>query len=108
MLLRELSSYIHIPGNIAIYILSTLLTSAFATLAVRPQRPSLVACTFDSSFLLHAALATLQMLGAEALNLAGLVVCTKLHASRTGTQDALTRSDGAVVTTASVINRAKI
>lgn len=84
------------------------LTSALAAFAVWSERPALVAGTLNSGLLLHAALAALEMLGAEALNLAGLVVGTQLHASWAGAQDALTRCDGTVVAAASIIHRAKI
>lgn len=84
------------------------LTSALAALTVWPERPALIAGTFNSGLLLHAALAALQMLGAEALDLAGLVVSTQLHASWAGAQDALTRSDGTVVAAATIIHRTKI
>lgn len=84
------------------------LTSALAALAVWSERPALVAGTLNSGLLLHAALAALEMLGAEVLNLAGLVVGIQLHASWAGAQDALTRCDGTVVAAASIIHRAKI
>lgn len=88
--------------------LALYLTRALAALIVRFQSPALVAGTLDGGFLLDAALTTLQVLGAEALDLAGLVIRAELHASRAGAQDALPGGDSAVMATAAVLQRAQV
>lgn len=79
------------------------LTGAFAALHVRLKLPSLVAGALDAGFLLFTLLATLEVFGAEALDLAGLVVSSELHAQRTRAHEALPRYDAAVVTTAAIV-----
>lgn len=85
-----------------------VLTGALATLVVGFQSPALVAGALDGGFLLDAALTTLQVLGAEALDLAGLVIRAELHAGRAGAQDALAGGDGAVMAAAAVLHRAQV
>lgn len=70
---------------------------------VRLQGPALVAGTLDCGLLLEAALAALEVFGAEALDLACLVVRAQLHTRWTRAQDAFTRGDGAVMAAASVL-----
>lgn len=48
------------------------------------------------------------MLGAEALDLAGLVIRAELHASGAGAEDALARGDGAVMAAAAILQRAQV
>lgn len=79
------------------------ITSAFATLHVRLQLPALIARALDAGFLLLALLATLEMFGTEALDLASLVVGSQLHAEGTRAHEALPRYDAAVVATATVV-----
>lgn len=85
-----------------------IITSAFAAFHVSLQFPALVAGTLDAGFLLLALLAALEMLGAEALDLAGLVVGSQLHTQRTRAHEALPGNDGAVVTAASVVQRTQV
>lgn len=80
-----------------------IFTSAFAAFHIRLQFPALIAGTLDTGFLLLALLATLQVLGAEALDLAGLVVSSQFHTQRTRAHEALPGDDGAVVAAASVV-----
>ena len=82
---------------------SFFLTDTFAALHVSLQLPTFVAGTLDTGFFLLALLATLEVFGAEALDLAGLVVCSQLHAKGTRTHEALPRNDAAVVTTTTII-----
>lgn len=56
------------------------LTRALAVLHVGLQLPTLVAGTFHAELVLLAALAALEVFGAEALDLTGLVVGPQLHA----------------------------
>lgn len=83
-------------------------TGALAALVVRFQSPTLVAGTLDGGFLLDAALTTLQVLGAEALDLAGLVIRAEFHPSWAGAQDALAGGDGTVMAAATVLQRAQV
>lgn len=55
-------------------------TCALAALHVRLQLPAFVAGALDAVLVLLAPLAALEVLGAEALDLAGLVVGPELHA----------------------------
>lgn len=84
------------------------LTSAFAALHVRLQLPALVAGAFDAGFLLLALLATLEVFGTEALDVAGLVVDSQLHAQGTRAHEALPRNDAAVVATATVVQSTQV
>lgn len=77
---------------------TSIFTSAVAALLVRVQGPALVAGTLDIELVLDAALAALEVFGAEALDLAGLVVRAHLHAHRAQAHDALPGRDAAVVT----------
>lgn len=78
-------------------------TGAFAAFHIGLQFPTVIAGTLDTGFLLLALLATLEVLGAEALDLAGLVVGSQLHTQRTRAHEALPGNDGAVVAAASVV-----
>lgn len=84
------------------------ITSAFAALHVRLQLPAFIAGALDAGFFLLALLATLEVFGTEALDLAGLVVSSQLHAQGTRTHEALPRNDAAVVATATVIQCTQI
>lgn len=83
-------------------------TSAFAALHVRLQFPALIAGALDTGFLLFAFLATLEVLGTEALDLAGLVVSSQFHAQGTRAHEALPRNDAAVVATATIVQSAQV
>lgn len=83
-------------------------TSAFAALHVRLQFPALVAGALDAGFLLFAFLATLEVLGTEALDMAGLVVSSQFHAQGTRAHEALPRNDAAVVATATIVQCAQV
>lgn len=48
------------------------------------------------------------MLGAEALDLAGLVVGSQFHTQRTRAHEAFAGNDGAVVAAASVVQRTQV
>lgn len=102
------------PGGAEIHLMDILnphfksLTGALAALVVGFQSPALVAGALDGGFLLDAALTTLQMFGAEALDLAGFVIGAELHAGRAGAQDALAGGDGAVMAAAAVLHRAQV
>lgn len=79
-------------------------TSTFAALHVSLKLPALVTWTLDAGFLLLALLATLEVFGTKALDLAGLVVSSQLHAQGTRAHEALSRNDAAVVTTTTVVH----
>lgn len=85
-----------------------IFTSAFAAFHIGLQLPSLIAGTLDAGFLLLALLATLEMLGAEALDLARLVVGSQFHSQRTRAHEALPGNDGAVVAAAAVVQRTQV
>lgn len=84
------------------------LTGAFAALHVRLQLPALVAGALDTRFLLFTLLATLEMFGAKALDVAGLVVSSQLHAQRTRTHEAFPGNNAAVVTTTPIAQRTQV
>lgn len=96
---------VELPRHIQVFITKCpfILTSTFAALHVSLKLPALVTGTLDAGFLLLALLATLEVFGTEALDLAGLVVSPQLHAQGTRAHVALSRNDGAVVTTATVV-----
>lgn len=79
------------------------ITSAFAALHVRLQLPALVAGALDAGLLLLAPLATLEVFGTEALDMAGLVVSSQFHTQGTRAHEALPRNDAAIVATATVV-----
>lgn len=85
-----------------------ILTGAFAALHISLKLPALVTGALDAGFLLLALLATLEVSGTEALDLAGLVVSSQIHAQGTGTHEALSRNDAAVMTTAAVVQCAQV
>lgn len=91
---------VHITSLVLLHYLN--LTGTLAALMIGFQSPALITGTLDSCFVLDAALTTLQVLGAEALDLAGLVISAELHASRAGAQDALSGGDSAVMAAAAV------
>ena len=84
------------------------LTCALAVLLVGLQLPALVAGTLDGEFVLLTALAALQVFRTEALDLAGFVIDAQLHPQRTGADHALSWGHGAVVTTATIVQRAQV
>lgn len=96
------------PSSFAITASAWPLTLAFAAFHVGLQLPALVTRAFHAELVLLAALAALQMFGAEALDLTGLVVRPQLHAQRTGADDALAGSHGAVMAAVAVVHRAQI
>lgn len=81
----------------------SFLTCTCAALHVRVQLPAFVAGALDAELLLLTFLAALKVFGTKALNLAGLIVSSQLHAQRTGTHEPLTRNDAAVVTATSIV-----
>ena len=84
------------------------LTRALAALHVGLQLPALVAGTLDAGLLLLAPLATLEVFGAEALDLARLVVGAQLHAQGARAHEAFPGDDAAVVATATVVHGAEV
>lgn len=88
--------------------LSLCLTSALAALLVVVQDPALIAGALDAEFVLLAALAAFEVLGAEALDLARLVVAAQFHAQRARAQDAFAGRNCAVVATAAVKELAQV
>ena len=84
------------------------LTQAAAALAVRLQHPALIAGALHTELVLVALLAALEVLGAVALDLAGVVVRPQLHAQRARAHNAFARCHRAVVTAATVIERALV
>lgn len=84
------------------------ITSAFAAFHVSLQLPALVAGALDAGFFLLAPLAALQVFGTEALDLAGLVVCSQFHTQGARAHEALPRNNAAVVATATVVQRTQV
>lgn len=69
------------------YMLYVFLTGAPAALHVRLQCPAIVTRALDGELVLLAALAALQVFGAEALDLTGFIISAELHPERAGTHD---------------------
>lgn len=83
-------------------------TQTAAALAVRLQDPALIAGALHTELVLVTFLAAFEVLGTVALDLAGVVVRAQLHAQWARAHDPFTRSHRAVVTTATVIQRALV
>lgn len=83
-------------------------TGTPAALHVWLQCPTVITRALYCEFVLLTALAALHVFGAEPLDLAGFIIGTELHPKRAGTHDSQSWSHGAVVTAASILQRAQI
>lgn len=79
-----------------------------AALHVRFEGPSFIAGTLDIELVLFTALAALQVFGAEALDLARLVVGAQLHSQRARAKNALSRGHRTVMTAPAIVQRTQI